>query len=248
MAEPGKYDRIFQILEYLARRPNGATLSVVAREIHIPLSSCHDILQRLEAISAVSLTEDKRYRLGSRSRALAASISEGEHLLPISRRHLAQLARELGFDVYLAVASYGTVTYVDRIRGTNPVNVNVPLGQTLAVHATAAGKLFAALDEQTASIVLTGSHALRNLTAHTITDRAALKTELEWIVEHDHSVSREEAILGVTGVAVPVRSNDGSLLAALHVSMLSAAWTPEIRDRVIGAMRSCARKIERDVA
>lgn len=246
MVESNKYNRIFLILEYLARRPSGATLSVIARDIRMPLSSCHDVLQRLDAISAVTLTEERQYRLGGRSRALAASISEGEHLIPVSRRHLASLARELSFDVYFAVSSFGTVTYVDRFRGSNPVNVNVPLGQPLAIHATAAGKLFAALDDRTASVVLDGTHPLRAPTPNTITNRRALRTELDRIREQGFSTSQEEAILGVTGLAVPIYNAKGTLLAALHVSALTAELTPEVREGVLSRMRSTSKKIGHD--
>lgn len=212
----------------------------------MPLSSCHDVLQRLEDISAVSMTDDRQYRLGGRSRALAASIAEGDHLIPVSRRHIAGLARDLGFDVYFAVASFGTVTYVDRFRGTNPVNVNIPLGQPLAIHATASGKLFAALDERTASIVLDGTHPLRSLTPNTITDRAQLRIELDRIAEQGYSLSNEEAIVGVTGLAVPVYDSAGALLAGLHVSALTAEMTAVAMEKVLDRMRATGEKIGRD--
>lgn len=248
MAESTKYDRIFRVLEYLARHPSGATLSTIARDVGMPLSSCHDVLQRLEAISAISMSADRQYRLGGRSRALAASITESEHLLPVSRRYLAALARELGFDVYIAVTSLGRVTYVDRFRGSHPVNVNVPLGQPLAIHATAAGKLFAAYDERTASIVLSGTHDLRKLTPKTNTDRDKLRQELAAIVRNGYSQSDEEAILGVTGLAVPVFDTGGALLAALHVSALTAELSPSTVEHVLERMRETSANIGRDAS
>ena len=63
-----------------------------------------------------------------------------------ARRHLRDLAKATGEDISLAVPLGRRVTYVDRVVGSRPVTVDIRLGQTLHLHATSVGKLFAAHD------------------------------------------------------------------------------------------------------
>lgn len=248
MAEAQRYERVFLILEKLAAAPNGMSLSAIAKAVGMPLSTCHDVLKGLTNVGAVRVAHDsKQYRLGRRSRELARHIGEAlpggrsklDQLPPAASFHLFSLARTLGFDVYFAVLEYGVVSYTERFRGTRPVNINVPLGQSLSLYGTAAGKLFASYETWLAASVLDAEHPLRQLTPWTIVDRDELRAEYERTAARGWSQTRGEAIRGVSGLAVPVMI-DGALRGAVHVSALSTDLPdPEI-PRVIGQMRATA--------
>ena len=98
-------------------------------------------------------------------------------------------------------------------------SLDIRLGETLHLHSTATGKLFAASDPQLASRVLAGP--LPRQTANTITDPDLLRAQYQAIRKRGYATSKEEAMVGIVGYAVPVRQADGRLAAAVHVSVIA---------------------------
>ena len=113
--------------------------------------------------------------------------------------------------------------------------LDVQLGVSLYLHSTATGKLFAAFDEALAAQVLAGK--LPRLTASTLTDPRKLQKEFARIREAGHSRSDQEAMDGVVGYAVPIRDGTGSVVAAVHVSVLATRATPAHERAMLPAAR-----------
>lgn len=246
-AGPGKdrYARTFDVLELLVGHAGGMTVTEIAKRLELPVSSSHNLLQRMVASEVVSVTEDLRYALGPRAVRLGLRIADELEVRSVARRHLQDLALATGEDVYLAVRLGENVTYVDRVPGSRPVSVEIRLGRELYLHATAVGKLYAALDPSLRPRLEHNDPPA--LTAHTITDPDTLDAELERIRHTGFAVSREEAVDGIVGLAVPVRDATGRLAAAVHISRLAAGLTDAVETSLIDAARSAASAVERDL-
>jgi DNA-binding IclR family transcriptional regulator len=240
-----RYSRTFDVLELLVGRPDGMTVTEISKRLGLPISSSHNLLQRMVTAEVATVTEDLRYSVGPRAVRLGIRIVDGLEVRALSRRHLQELARETGDDIYLAVPFGRRVAYVDRFAGSRPVTVDIRLGQSLFLHATSVGKLFAAHDRQLRRKLFTGERP--RLTSHTLTEPAELERELDRIVAQDYAVSSEEAIIGVVGLAVPIRADHGAVVAAIHVSALSNTVTAEEQQNLLTAAQATARTIERDL-
>ena len=142
-----RYARTFDVLELLAGHPEGLTVTEIATRLELPVSSSHNLLGRMAASEVVSVSDGPRYSLGPRAVRLGIRIADGLEVRALARRHLQELARTTGEDVYLAVRLGRRITYVERVAGSRPVTVEIRLGQDLYLHATAVGKLFAAADD-----------------------------------------------------------------------------------------------------
>jgi DNA-binding IclR family transcriptional regulator len=197
------------------------------------------------AAEVATVSDDLRYMIGPRIVRLGIRIINSIEVRSAARRHLEKLAQTVGNDVYLAVKSGNRVVYVDRFVGSQPVTVNIRLGESLALHSTAVGKLFAAYVPELQRRVL--SRPLQRSTAHTITDPAELTRELDKIREEGFAVSQEESFDGICGMAVPVYDDAGQLLAAIHVSALAAGLTEARVKTVIEEATTVARLIELDL-
>ena len=245
-AGPGKdrYARTFDVLELLVGHVSGMTVTEIATRLELPVSSSHNLLQRMVASEVVSVTEDLRYALGPRAVRLGLRIADELEVRSVARRHLQDLALSTGEDVYLAVRLGDNVTYVDRVPGSRPVSVEIRLGRELYLHATAVGKLFAALDPSLRRRLDDTDPPM--LTEHTITNPEALDAELERIRQAEFAVSREEAVIGIVGLAVPVRDATGRLVAAVHISGLRAQLTDALEASLIDAAQGAAPAMERD--
>lgn len=213
-----RFSRIFDILELLAGSTEGMTVTQVGKHLGLPISSTHNVLQRMVQSDVATVTDGPRYLVGARAVRLGIRVVEGLQVRLLARRHLEELARETGEDVYLAVRHGRRVVYVDRIHGRRPVTVEIRLGQSLFLHATAVGKLFAAHERQLRLRLFREPRS--RLTDQTLTEPDQLEAELDRILQDGFSVSREEAIEGIVGLAVPVLDADDNLVAAIHISAL----------------------------
>lgn len=91
------------------------------------------------------------------------------------------------------------------------------LGARLPVHATSTGRVL--LAAQTSSMLnawFRGKNLLK-LTQYTITEHKKLKEEINKIRQNDFTLVSQEHELGVHALAVPLRTMQGSTVAALNV-------------------------------
>ncbi|MGD0671089.1 MAG: IclR family transcriptional regulator C-terminal domain-containing protein, partial [Candidatus Binatus sp.] len=95
--------------------------------------------------------------------------------------------------------------------------ITPPIGITLPLHCTAAGKAHLAFDaeEQLKSAL---PETLRRFTGSTIVDRAALFAQLEAVARDGYAVDSGEFIEEVSSVAVPIRDYTRSVVGSIAVA------------------------------
>lgn len=239
------FSRIFLLLELLAPHPEGLTVTEISQRLGLPLSSTHNLLQRLVKVEAVLTTGDLRYSIGGRAVRYGIRIMEGLSVRAVARRHLQDLAERLGEDVYLAERFGDRILYTDRIVGQRPIKLDIQLGQPLLLHATSVGKLFAAHHPELSRRMLDDER--RQLTPATLVAVDELERELHQIGAQGHAFSRQEAVVGIVGLAVPVRDSTHRVVAAIHLSALAAHWSPEVEQEWLTATIAAAQGLERNL-
>ena len=240
-----RLSRVFDVLELLGGHFEGLTLTEISKELKLPTSSVHNLLQRLVAIEALTVTPDLLYLVGYRAVRLGLRFTDGLEVRNIAGRYLTGLSAETGEDVYLAVGLGRKVSYIDRSQGTSPVTVSMRLGQPLYLHSTAVGKLYSAYVESFRAELL--CQTWPRLTVHTLVDRDVLERECAKIRLQEYAISREESHLGIVGVAVPVCDASGSLVAALHSPLLQNNLNEDRLAFILAASQAAAANIERDL-
>jgi DNA-binding IclR family transcriptional regulator len=242
---PNRISRIFDTLDLLLDSPDGMTVTEIGKILDLPISSTHNLLQSLAEVDAVTVSSGPRYSIGSRAVSLGLRVVDSLDVRLTARRHLQDLAQRTHEDIYLAVRHGQTVVYVDRVHGRRSVTVDIRLGQSLLLHATSVGKLFAAYEPSLHARMMRAPRP--KLTSQTLTDTADLETELEVIARNGFSLSREEAIEGIVGLAVPVFDARGRLAAAIHISALTAQMTSEREQSLVAEAQTTARSLEADL-
>ena len=228
----------------IASAPERLTASEVARSLQLPLSSTHDLLRSLSELRLVD-NDDGLYALGPAAVAFSTGVLDGLNVRTRARRHLAQLADRSGEAVYLALPSGRRLIYVDRVLGASRVSIHIRLGEPLYLHSTAAGKLFAALDDEFRRRLF--EHSRPALTAMTLTSDEELSRELDVIARRNVAITRGESYLGILGLAVPIWDADGTLAAAIHVSTAEAGADDQRVDELIAMMSETAARVMADV-
>lgn len=138
------------------------------------------------------------------------------------------------------------VVYVARHPGRQRVNLDIPLGRSLHLHSTAVGKLFAAHQPDVYRAMLERERP--QLTPQTRTTALQLDRDLAAIRSRGVSLSRGESLRGVIGLATPVWSPDGALVAAVHVSALRNSLPTNEVGPVVAAMHETSSAIGAELA
>lgn len=201
-------DRTLAVLEALARAPGRRGLGELARELAIPKSSLHGILHTMTRRGWVEADPDGgRFGLGVRALQVGAAYVDADDTVSLLHDALDGLAAEFGETVHLGRLDGADVVYLAKRESTHPLRLFSAIGRRLPAHATALGK--ALLAERTAREVDARlGWPLPALTAHTVTDRAALHAELAGVRERGYAVDHEENTDGIVcfAAAVPLRS------------------------------------------
>ena len=238
-----RVSRMFDVLELLVGRRGGMTVTEISKRLDLPISSTHNMLQRLVASDLVVSSEGPRYSIGGRLVRLGIKVVDGLEIRAVARKPLQDLARAIDDDIYLAVRLGRRVVYVDRMQGTRAISVDIRLGQDLYLHATSVGKLFASYDPGCRRRMLSGP--LPQLTQHTLTEPEDLELACKEVLRNGYALSIEEAVLGIAGVAVPIFDATHQLAGAIHVSSLAANMSSERTRDVVEAAGATATVIER---
>lgn len=243
MSSPDRYLRTFDVLGLLLRHRNGLRLTEIKEALGLPVSSVHNMLQSMVSAEVLTVSDELRYSVGPRAVGIALATVASLDVRTLARRHLQELAKAVGDDIYLAMHLGQRVFYADRCLGTQRISLDIRLGEALSLHSTATGKLFAAFDPRLAARALGGS--LTRHTPHTIVDAPQLEAEFKRIRTRGFAKSDEEAVEGIVGYAVPIRQAAGTLAAAIHVSVIGGRATKAHERQLIDAARDCATQVER---
>ena len=242
---PDRYLRTFDVLDLLVQHKGGLRLTEIKEALKLPVSSVHNLLQTMVSAEVATVSDDLRYSVGPQAVALALRTLQSLDIRTIARRHLQDLVKEIGDDVYLALHVGKRVIYADRCFGTQRISLDIRLGEPLFLHSTATGKLFAAYDARLSAHAMAGK--LPKITPATIIDPQELGREFKRIRTAGYAKSTEESVEGIVGYAIPILETTGNLAAAIHVSVLSKRATKVHERKLLGAARGCAALVEKQL-
>ncbi len=238
-------DRAVSILHVLAHH-GSAKVTDIAVELGLHKATVGRLLATLETWGLVEQNRSRgRYRIGYGVVQLAAGAT-GTHNLSLLRQEASfELAETVGETVNVAIHDGHKVVIIDQVMGSAGVTSVNWVGQRMPMHATAAGKTFLAyLPADALDAIL--AEGLEQYTPHTIVDPAVLKEQLAAVRERGYATTVEEHEIGLATVAAPIRSMDGSVVAAVVASgpvfRVNDKTLDGIAARVVGAAAELSRR------
>jgi len=157
---------------------------------------------------------------------------------------LQRLVHTLNETCNIGTLLNGEVVYLDRVEAEHwPLRLHYTVGSRVPLHCSAIGKLFLALAAAPRRRRLLQSLELRRFTDSTITDSARLETELRQIRREQVSFDREEYLVGVVCMAVPVIGKNGEMLAALAIQAPQARMNVQTARRHLPALQHAAAEL-----
>jgi DNA-binding IclR family transcriptional regulator len=235
----------FTVLEAVLASDEPVQLADLAQRLHLPKTSVHRLLLQLEEARLVRRDLSGKAWLqaprlvGLSLRALTrAARAEPAHAA------LRRLVDEIGESVNLATLDRGEIVYLDRVECDWPLRTTFQPGSRVPVHCTASGKLLlAAMEPADRAALLGEGRKLPAYTGRTLTSHEALGAELARIRENWVAVNDQEYMVGLIGVAVPVRGRDGQVVASLALHAPVPRLTVEEALRHVPRLRKAAEEV-----
>jgi DNA-binding IclR family transcriptional regulator len=208
--------RAVRLLKALGSAGPEPGVSDLARKVGLHKATAYRLLSALESEGMVERGRGgEAYRLGPELLALGSRALGAEGLRRAARPELLALARGTRETVTLEVPAGGQVLILDEVAGSHVVGSRPSIGTRWPMHATSTGKaLLAHLPDEQRDALL--PPRLAAVTPRTITDRKALRRELERVRARGYAVSAEELEPGFVAVGAAVQSGLG-VVAAISV-------------------------------
>ncbi|WP_432826999.1 IclR family transcriptional regulator domain-containing protein [Dactylosporangium sp. CA-092794] len=170
-------------------------------------------------------------------------------LTAVTTQHLMELVTRIDEFASVAVLDDGYIVHI--VRETPPnrlIAVDINVGARYPAYATAQGRvLLAGLTPQQWEEV-SGRLAFTRFTSHTVESLAKLEQQLDIVRRTGHAINDQQMTTGVRSVAVPIRDNTGTTVAALGSIVNAASWTLKaIRGRLVPELRQVAEQISHDL-
>jgi DNA-binding IclR family transcriptional regulator len=214
-------DRTIDVIEALHGRRQLMSLSDLAEETGLSVSTIHTYLSTLEDRDIVR-KEEKQYKLGPKLIMIGEYVKHTLDLYQAGRSEINRLAEETNESVHLIVENNAKMLVLHEWYGKNAAGVDQHErkreGYLDHFHATACGKALLAYlpKERVREIIDQGE--LKQLTVNTITDPDELLDELDEIYKKGYAISDEEQIQGLRAIGAPIRNNEGYPVGSLSVS------------------------------
>ncbi len=201
-------------------------LSELARAVDLNKTTAFRLLSALESEGMVARGPDgESYMLGPDVVMLGGRALRANNLRDIVRPELEALAAETRETASLEILSGREMLVIDEIVGAHLVSGVPSLGSRWPLHASSTGQaLLAFLPAEAVANLL--PVALIPVTPYTVTDRAALRAELERTRARGYSVADETLELALVAIAAPVYNHDGQVVATLSIAGPKSRVTP----------------------
>ncbi len=212
-------ERAAAILEAVAQNPEGISLAELSKQVGLHNSTAFHLIKTLVNLGFISqIAANKLYRIGSRLFMLAAGALDENALLSLATPVLERLSAQTGEAAHLAIRSGHEIAVIARTAASGLLQPSGRTGATRPAHATAIGKILLSAMPPGDLDLLLETLPLPRLTPNTITDRLALRRELDKIRRHGVAYDDCELDVDVRCVAVPVRDFAGRCAGAIGLS------------------------------
>ena len=230
--------RALLVLDHLARAQHPPTLAQLAQRLDMPKTTLMRLLAAMQRAGFVAATPTENgFVPGPQATSLALATLRACAFTRACRAVLTQLVGTLGETCNLTAPDGDRVVYMERVETNEPLRLFFAVGSHVPMHCTASGKLFLAYMRRETRQRMLAAAQLPRYTPNTLCDAAALEEELRTIKKEGASFDREEFLLGIVCMAVPILHGSRAIAAvALHapVARLSIdgarAWLPRMQE------------------
>jgi DNA-binding IclR family transcriptional regulator len=238
----GLHDRIPRLLSAFSSEHTTLTLSALAAEVDLPLSTTHRIASHLVEWGALE-HDGRNYVIGLRLFEIATLAPRAYRLRDRIHPFLEELLAKAGENVLYAVMEGTEVLLVEQLVGHRAIKLRAALGSRLPMHASAMGQVMLAFGSPTLLEEVAGG-PMRAFTDETITDPMELKHAVRRVRRNGYAISHGAIDGDSVSISAPVIQNGHVLIGAISiVSRRVSTDVPLCTRAVLRAARGISQAI-----
>ncbi|GAA1414884.1 IclR family transcriptional regulator [Glutamicibacter uratoxydans] len=242
--------RGLQVISSFDAENSSMTLSEVAARTSLSRATARRFLLTLQELGYVR-SDGKYFELTSKVLQLGYAYLSSATLPQLIEPVLESLSATVNESASAAVLEGTDIMYVARVHTRSIMRVGISVGTRFpAIHTSMGRVLLAGQDEelvQRSLAVVDGP-----LAPNTMTDPQQLREELARVAQQGFALVDQELSVGLRSVAVPVHAPDGTVVAAMNVSMSVGPNSPadplEAAQQVLDQLRAAAAQVEQALA
>lgn len=236
-------ERAADVLFFMAE--NGeSSIAELARAIGTSGSVVHRILIALTRKGLVEQRSDtERYMLSWSILKLGNSLVGRSSLLTAALPFMTELRDLTSETVCLGIRVGSDRVAVEQVEGVHELRWVANVGARLPLYAGATGKVLLAFMSDREIESYFAKVRLTKLAARTITDRAALRRELEKIRRDGYATSFDDRVDGLGGIAAPILDRWGNASACITIAGRSERLSTHLFREWAGSLIDAANKV-----
>lgn len=220
------FARGLRVIEVMGQSTSHQNIAQVSQAAELPRTVVRRLLLTLTELGYVK-TDEKDYWLTPKVLRLGMTYL---YTLPFWRQSqlvLEELGTKIKQSCAISVLDSNEIVYIQRFHTKRILALNPSIGSRLPAYPVSMGRVLlsdlpdAELDNYLAQV------ELKKLASLTITDPAQLTDRIRMVRNNGYAWVDGELDDAICGLAVPVRNQDGQIMAALNVSLLSGEFTEE---------------------
>lgn len=237
--------RLFAVIE-LAAKMGMISAADIVYMLDLPRPTAHRMISTLEGLDFLQKMPVKgKYAVAPKLVGLATSVLSSTIVYAPIQTLLTTVAQRTGETCGIALMAMGEVEYIASVMGQSPLTLQFQAGQRAPLHCTSSGQVFlASLDaEHLAKFLATGPWEAT--TEFTVTQPKVLAERLRKVKSQGYAMNDSEYISGVVGAAVPIKSKDDQVIAALTISAPRSRRSLDEISAMVPTLRTYADRIGR---
>lgn len=222
------------------------TLSEVAKRVNLSRATARRFLLTLQELGYVR-GDGKFFELTSKVLQLGYSYLSSATLPQLMEPVLEELSSRVHESASASVLEGREILYIARVHTRSIMRVGISVGTRFPATNTSMGRVLLAYQAPGVldALLAAGIPAPTGAGIATVTE---LRQELERVRAQGHAIVDQELEIGLRSVAVPVFNPDGSVAAAMNVSMSVGPHSPtsahDAAEAVLPALRRAAQQVQ----
>ena len=240
-------DRALEVIDLLKTCNDRLGVNEIAKRCDLSPSTAFRILKTLEGAGWVFQLSDDRYILGEKVSFVTEKNNLYVALSDVAGFVMREYTAKYGQAMNLIVRDGLYCTIIQQSRTGKLIEYVPPLHSQLPFYACAGGKIL--LSELPVSLIDQILHSCQMipLTRHTITDPESYWQALRFTATHGYAFDDRESAENGSCVAVPVRDNQGTIIASLSFSGFIGVEDPDQLLTFLPILQEASKKISQNL-
>lgn len=241
------FERGLSVIRAFSRERPALTLSEVANDTGLTRAAARRFLITLEALGYAQ-TDGRTFMLTPRVLDLGYAFLSSSELADIMQRHLEELAEAIHESASGSQLQGHDIVYIARASTSRIMTLGLSVGAHLPAYCTSMGRVLLAGLSDSALEHFLDTADLKRRTEQTVVSRDVLRNKIEAVRQSGFCVLDGELEPGLRSIAVPIRKPDGTVAAAINVSVhASRTAIHELERKLLPELRKAQEAIETDL-